>query len=761
MLHRDEKRLVVLAAVVVLATGASCTKGPDSQPNLAGQDVALTVIHTADLHSRIFPYQFAPGQIDKSLGLHPSHGNIAIVGGAARIATVVKRIRASSERVIHVDSGDIFEGAPVFNLFTGEAEMKVWTKIGVTAMALGNHEFDKGPVNLELMKSQFGGFPILAANYIFDDPSDPTLPKLRNLIYPFTIVNAQGLRIGIIGMGNLSSLDTIVEGGNPLGIRPLDTAEVMQDTVRVLRPQVDLLIVLSHLGLDEDEATAQTDMSLFNNADQNAAAAIEGVDVIFGGHLHIVLNPPKDLARLDAKGNPAGHTIICHSGAFAKYVGRLDLVVHVAEAARPDDPKQTVDDRRSYVKSYAYKLTPIDDSIPEDPDVARILEPYQLQMNTVLNLTQNYAVIPCDNAQTTCPKIVRSDSDGGDAQLGNLVAASMRLRRRVEADFGLTNTLGIRADFESGPLNLEEMYNVFPFDNTITTLYLSGHEIGTMMDFVSYKSAQRGCKSQAQVSGLWYLMDCTNNTSCGPYQIDGKLATHCNAANASSAAGGWLSNNPIDGPPLIGDKCMTNGDGSAAMVDPGRCTKVLPNGEYRAAVNDYIAAGGSGFAVLKNNTTKFNTGISLRDALLDYIREIPGRCDPTKNQNIIYNAQDLTEPSRPCAAASANADYAAKCGANFICPTTDCQAACQSGGQPAIDAVCGAGYKCPTGPCLAECVAAQPMIDMQCGPGHVCDVDPARTSDSHTYCLRHYDLSGLPCLDFNIEAHDGRIGHAL
>ena len=53
----------------------------------------------------------------------------------------------------------------------------------------------------------------------------------------------------------------------------------------------------------------------------------------------------------------------------------------------------------------------------------------------------------------------------------------------------------------------------------------------------------------------------------------------------------------------------------------------MPFGQYRVAVNDYIASGGSGFAVLKRNTTKFNTGISLRDALIDYIRTLPNRCD--------------------------------------------------------------------------------------------------------------------------------------
>src|SRR5438105_388644 len=105
--------------LIACFAAAGCTVHVDS-PELAGQDVRLTIIHTADIHSRLFPYQFAPGAIDKGLGLIPTKGDIAVVGGIARVATVIARERAASQRVLHLDSGDIFEGAPVFNTFAGE-----------------------------------------------------------------------------------------------------------------------------------------------------------------------------------------------------------------------------------------------------------------------------------------------------------------------------------------------------------------------------------------------------------------------------------------------------------------------------------------------------------------------------------------------------------------------------------------------------------------------------------------------------------------
>lgn len=624
-----------VTALLLLACALGCTVQAQT-PDLSGQDVHLTLVHSSDLHSRFFPYYFAPGQIDQGLGLKPkSGGTTAVVGGIARVARVIKCIRnfypsdvaatdcrgitvpddhgvaiagEPAARSLHLDSGDIFEGAPVFNLFAGEVEMKAMSAIGLSAMALGNHEFDKGAVNLEEQMQRWGSFPIMAANYIFSDPSDYTQPKLERLIHPYTLFNVNGLKIGVIGMGNTSSIESLFEGGNTLGARAIDSTETIRDMVSLLRPQVDLLVIVSHLGLDEDEGVAA---ATAERNDENTAIALDGVDAILGGHLHIVLNPPKDLLHLKPDtGELTGHTVLCHSGAFAKYIGRLDLVVHVASA------DELAAGQRSGVKAYTYKLIPIDDSIVDDPDMLNLLEPYRLQMGRYLNLTQVYGVVPCPvTAGGSCPKTQRNDPDGGDSQLGNLVATAMRFRKRVEADFGLTNSLGIRADFESGPLNLEQLYNVFPFENTITTMFLSGHEVQEMLDFVAERSSQRGCRTQAQVSGIYFDLVCASNDP------------ECNARQDQQQ----LPHGPCAKKIHLGDNCRMP-DGS---FEGTSCQPLGEFNEYRVAVNDYIAQGGSGFAVLKRNTTKFNTGISLRDALVDYISDLPDRCDPAQNTNIV------------------------------------------------------------------------------------------------------------------------------
>src|SRR5512139_1167353 len=110
-------RLASVAALAMLGI-AACTVQQE-QPNLAGQDIRLTFVHTSDIHSRLFPYNFVPNTFDRQDGL-----TTAPYGGIARIATIAKRIRASANRSLWLDSGDCFQGAPVFNLFKGEAEMR-------------------------------------------------------------------------------------------------------------------------------------------------------------------------------------------------------------------------------------------------------------------------------------------------------------------------------------------------------------------------------------------------------------------------------------------------------------------------------------------------------------------------------------------------------------------------------------------------------------------------------------------------------------
>jgi 2',3'-cyclic-nucleotide 2'-phosphodiesterase (5'-nucleotidase family) len=357
---------------------------------------------------------------------------------------------------------------------------------------------------------------------------------------------------------------------------------------------------------------------------------VSGIDVVLGGHLHVVLNPPQLLT------DPSGRKVVLsHSGAFAKYLGRLDVVVKMPPAEGADQGAEVV--------SHEYRVFPVDSlwcSEPmheyykskfwgpgefirdpqvvaalaecrekEDPDTTQLLQPYIVGMDFNLALTSIFAFAPRDIAR-------RNNSTGGDAPLGNVAADSMRKRRRVEAEVAVTNSLGIRDNLYAGPLNQEAMFNVFPFENTINVMYLSGAEMQELFDFITERSSGRGCQSQAQISGARFTMDCAQvqlndlRFPCDPARTGDQNGSDCPSENRDGRAP-W--------------QCLNDVSGGRCWAHPG--VDIVINGQpldrfgtYKIAVNDYIAKGGSGFSVLKRNTTRIETGISLRDSLMGYMQ---------------------------------------------------------------------------------------------------------------------------------------------
>ena len=524
--------------------------------DLTGVDVRLTLLHTSDIHSRVFPYDMVPQFTDRQMGLLEENGPF---GGAARMKTVLDRERDKSARVLHLDSGDVFQGAPIFNVFEGEVEIRVHAEMGTDAVVAGNHEFDAGSRNYATQLEKWSTFRTLAANYDFASADDIFNSQLDALIDAVAIFDLDGLKVGVVGMGNLSSITSIHEADNSMDVFARDTMTTVMHYTALLKPQVDVVIVLTHLSLDDDIEIATHDPN---------------VDIVLGGHLHVALDPVK---VVPSEAVPGKNVVVCHAGAFVKYVQRLDVVV-----------------RDGQVIAHTNELFPIDARIPEDADMLDMLEDYERELKDTIDLTRRVA--------TTNDRLRRFGTNGGDSPLGNLVAEAMQYRAGIETDFALTNSLGIRTDVQ-GPgsgqdlhqITVEELYNVLPFDNTITTMFLSGAEVQALFDYVSERSAGRGCGSQAQIASARFVMDCANEVA-----VD------------VTVGGSW---DPCE----VDDDCTEIGEICSAR----RCGRPVSASEsYELATNNYIAAGGSGFEVLGNNTTQEDSGISMRDAVEFYMLQI-------------------------------------------------------------------------------------------------------------------------------------------
>jgi hypothetical protein len=197
-----------------------------------------------------------------------------------------------------------------------------------------------------------------------------------------------------------------------------------------------------------------------------------------------------------------------------------------------------------------------------------------------------------------------------------MTADSMRKRRGIEAEVAITNSLGIRDNLYAGPVSIESMFNVFPFENTINVMFLSGREIRELFDFITDRSNGRGCVSQSQISGARFVMDCAQaqlNSLRLPCDPNGD-ASDCPNDGRTGGRDPWQC---LSDPQTGGGRCWSHSatnltiNGNPVQIDES----------YRIAVNDYIARGGSGFLVLKRNTTRIESGIPLRDSLIGFMQQ--------------------------------------------------------------------------------------------------------------------------------------------
>ncbi len=261
---------------------------------LANEDhISLTILHTNDVHSRIDPF---PMDGSRNQGL----------GGVARRATLVKRIRQEARNVLLLDAGDTVQGTPYFNLFGGQLEMELMSKLAYDASTFGNHEFDNGLAGLAKMLP-YAHFPFLTANYDFSNTI------LKGKTRDYAIFKKQGLRIGVFGLG--IELDGLVDPNNHRDVRYLDPIATANTLAARLKHdyRCSLVVCLSHLGYRYNNDQQVSDRVL--------AANTRHIDLIIGGHTHTFMPEPEDIRNLDGEA-----TTINQVGFAGINLGRLDYV---------------------------------------------------------------------------------------------------------------------------------------------------------------------------------------------------------------------------------------------------------------------------------------------------------------------------------------------------------------------------------------------------------------------------------------------------
>jgi 5'-nucleotidase len=231
----------------------------------------LTILHTNDLHARIEQLPF--------------------------ISAVAKRIRREVEdsggQTLLWDAGDSEDRMLLESDVTkGVAIAALMNVVGYDATALGNSAaLTYGPKNVARI-AETAAFPILSANLVWSDTG-----RLVEGTVPYVLFELGPAKLGLMGLTALSNAYSI------FGARTYPPVPIVRELASHLREGgATIVALLSHLGLEEDKELAQ---------------AVDGIDLIVGGHTHDALEVP-----LEVNG-----ALITQAGAYGNRLGRIDLEV--------------------------------------------------------------------------------------------------------------------------------------------------------------------------------------------------------------------------------------------------------------------------------------------------------------------------------------------------------------------------------------------------------------------------------------------------
>jgi 5'-nucleotidase len=463
------------------------------------------------------------------LGLNETHGQLTplkrngrLAGGAATLAAYLQQEEAKNPRTLILDSGDFMQGPAISSYFQGASTVDVFNKIGVDSTVVGNHEFDWGTDNLNQRIKQ-AEFPFLAANII-----DNATGKAPEGIKPYVIKDLQGVKVGVIGIANPDTKNVTLPAATA-GLTFLDaaaTADAVNAAVKELQHRkVETIIVSAHQGLES--ATTGGLADIVNHLSRD-------VDLVLGGHIPTEFNTViNGIPVVQPFGNTRGYA----------------------------DVTLTVDRGTKDVVAHSVELNPTwVDQIQPDAEIQAIVDRYQSQLGVELGQTVGQAATP----------ILRGVTRAVESEMGNFVTDAMRTYL-VGVDIAFTNAGGLRADIDAGPITLEGIYAVLPFNNTLVTMNLTGVQVRQVLE--------EGANSQygtVQVSGLKW------------------------AYSSGAAFGARVTS-------------VTLRDG----------TPIDPAATYRVATNNFMATGGDRFTTLTQGTNTADTGIDLVQTVVRYLQNNP------------------------------------------------------------------------------------------------------------------------------------------
>ncbi|XP_011876676.1 PREDICTED: apyrase-like [Vollenhovia emeryi] len=402
----------------------------------------LSIIHLNDFHARF-------EQTSPSSGYCREGEEKDCVGGIARVYTAVNQLVKERPNAIFLNAGDHFQGTLWYNIYRWNVTALFMNMLPHDAMTIGNHEFDNKIEGVVPFLKNVNA-PVVVTN--IDDSEEPTI---QGLYKNSTIIERNGTKIGVIGV--ILSTTNLIASTEKLKF--LDEVETVNDEAKRLKEKgVDIIIVLSHCGLDVDRIMA---------------AKCPLIDVIVGGHSHTFLytgpppfiDTPEDEYPVAVTQNETNRTVlIVQAAAYTKYLGNLTVWF--------DDEGEVVDwDGNPLLLDY---------SIEEDPEILEAMEPWKKEVDaTALKKVGSTRVLlerNCRYKECNMGNLIT------DAMVDAVVDNAENKTHWTYAAVACTNPGGIRTSLEESEITYGDLIMVHPFENTWDTVELTGESIKNILE---------------------------------------------------------------------------------------------------------------------------------------------------------------------------------------------------------------------------------------------------------------------------------------
>jgi 5'-nucleotidase / UDP-sugar diphosphatase len=370
------------------------------------QPKQITILHTNDMHASYLPHE----------AYWIRSGAKPLVGGFNELAFAVDSIRQIRTATLLLDAGDLMTGNPITDRVYKGAEggglVDMLNLIGYEGLEPGNHDFDISYANFRKLAA-VAKFPVFNANLVDEKTGQPLTKK------QYIIVEKNGLKIGVFGLMS-KEFYNLVSVSSTKGIKLLSPIEQAKKMIELLRPQVDLVIALTHSGVDDDSVLA---------------VSVKGLDVIIGGHSHTRLRHPKNINGV----------IIAQTGSNCENLGVLDLTVENKAVTKWDGNL----DQLWYHPGRKTVVTALVDSFKTE--------------------------IEKEYSQVIGTWVGSSGNESSELGLGNFIADAQR--EAAKADLGFMNNGGIRKRLLPGPITKQDLFEVLPFRNILVKFNLTGNQV--------------------------------------------------------------------------------------------------------------------------------------------------------------------------------------------------------------------------------------------------------------------------------------------